>query len=145
MPNKNIQLAFLYFGLSTVLTLLFIILSPLYISQEQMFLSTSIAGGKWAVQILLAFLLIPNPWAFVKEIGFVCFIGSCLLVPYIALSVLNLSDAPALFIVSLVLAVLVMIYLYFKGMTKLKLSVYWFFVWLFCLSIAVTLQLTVVF
>lgn len=110
-----------------------------------MLLSTSIAGGKWGIQILLAFLLIKNPWAFIKEIGFVCFIGSCFLVPYIALSALKLSNGEGLFIASLVIAVLVMIYFYYKGMNKLNLSIHWFIVWLFCLSIAITLQLTVVF
>ena len=59
---KNILLSVLYFGLSAVLTWMFVVLCPLYISQEQMLLSACIAGGKWGIQIILALL-------FLKENG----------------------------------------------------------------------------
>ena len=121
-------------------------LSPLYISNEQMLLSTSIAGGKWAIQILLGLIFLDSKrWAFIKEIGFVCLIGSCLLLPYILLSISKISDDPKLFIGSLMLAVFVMIFFYFKAIKKLELPIKWWLFWLLCLAVAVTLQLTVVF
>ena len=111
-----------------------------------MLLSTAVAGGKWAIQIIasLAFLG-NNRWAFIKEIGQVCLVGSCILIPYIALSTFHITNSPKLFVGSLALAVVVMIFFYYRAVNKLDLASRWFWLWLLCLAIAVTLQLTVVF
>ncbi len=72
----------LYFFISTLLTWCFVILSPLYISSNQMLLSTCIAGGKWTLQILLAyFILKDKKWLYIKNLAGVCLIGSIVLIP----------------------------------------------------------------
>ena len=146
MIQKDFFPAILYFALSTLLTWWFVKISPLYISQEQMLLSTAVAGGKWAIQVFAGLVFLGEKrWAFVKEIGFVCLIGSCILIPYIALAAFSIANTPPFFVGSLVLAVVAMIFFYYKAISKLDLSSRWFLMWLLCLAIAVTLQLTVVF
>jgi hypothetical protein len=146
LQQRNLLLFFLYFFLSAVLTWGFVIVSPVYISDEQLWLSSGIAGGKWLIQILLAvFLLKDKTLKFLRNIGFVCFVGSCLLVPYIVLSMLGIADDAGFFAGSLTVCVAMMIALYFRAVRKTGISVYWFLFWLLCLATAVTLQLTVVF
>ncbi len=146
VTSKNQFLAFIYFINSTFLTLWFVVMCPLYISNEQMILSTGIAGGKWAIQIAGAFFLLKEKrWMFIKNIGFVCFIGSCLLLPYIISSVARISNDARFFVGSLIVAVVAMILLYYRAVTKIEVKINWWFFWLMCLAIAVTLQLTVVF
>ena len=143
---KNQLLFILYFGLSTLLTWWFVAVSPLYISQKQMLLSTCIAGGKWGIQILAAALLLSNKkWEFLKNIGFVCFLGSCMLIPYIIFGSLHWSNSSEFFIGSLLVAVMVMIVLYYKAVINSKIAIKWWYLWLGCLVIAISLQLTVVF
>lgn len=144
--KKNIALAAIYFALSTLLTWWFVAVSPLYISQEQMLLSTAVAGGKWGIQIILALLFLKEKsWHFVKNIGFVCFVGSCILMPYVIFSKLGIADGAQFFVGSLVASVAVMICLYFLSIKKSDVSYQWWFFWLGCLAIAISLQLTVVF
>ena len=143
---KNSLYFFIYFGLSGVLTWLFVKLSPLYISQGQMFLSTSIAGGKWGIQIILALLFLKEKsLPFLRKISFVCFLGSLILIPFIISAYFNLSNSGAFFFGSLIIAVVLMILMYYHSVRELKLSIKWWIFWLFCLAIAITLQLTVVF
>jgi hypothetical protein len=146
LHRRNLFLFFLYFLLSAVLTWGFVIVSPVYISDEQLWLSSGIAGGKWLLQIVPAvFLLKEKTLKFLRNIGFVCFVGSCLLVPYIVLSLLGIANDAGFFAGSLAVCVLTMIALYFRAVRKTGISVYWFLFWLLCLATAVTLQLTVVF
>lgn len=143
---KDLFLALVYFVLSTLFTWWFVAVSPLYISQEQMLLSTAIAGGKWAIQILLAALFLKSTrWVFIKNIGRVCFIGSCILLPYVLLSVMNIASDANFFVGSLVASVLVMICFYYKAILQSGVDIRWWFFWLACLATAITLQLTVVF
>jgi len=143
---KDQVLSVIYFALSTVLTWGFVAVSPLYISQEQMILSTAVAGGKWGIQILLALVFLrEKKWVFLKNIGFVCFIGSCILLPYILLNVSNIADSANFFLGSLVASVWVMIVLYFRAVRISFVSIRWWLGWLVCLAIAISLQLTVVF
>src|SRR5687768_6625425 len=108
--TKHTLVATAYFLVSTVLTWWFVILCPLYVSQEQMVLSTAIAGGKWGLQIMLALVLLKDDWQrFVRAIGFVCLIGSVVLVPYIVSAFPGWSDAPEFFFGSLILAIIAMI------------------------------------
>jgi hypothetical protein len=145
MPGKSLY-ASVYFVLSTLLTWWFVILCPVYVSNEQMILSTSIAGGKWAMQIVLALALLRSKsWLFIKEISFVCFVGSCILVPYIVLAFSGIQDAPEFFFGSLIVSVLTMIVLYYRGIKAVNISMLWWYFWLVCLCIAISLQLTVVF
>jgi hypothetical protein len=135
-----------YFVFSMLITWWFIAISPLYITTEQMMLSTAIAGGKWGLQIILALLLLKKKkWVFIEHIGFVCLTGSCILLPYIFLNLIAPSKAPVLFIGSLIVAILVMIYYYYKATKETDVSITWWFTWLICLAIAIALQLTVVF
>jgi len=144
--RKEQALFVIYFALSTVLTWWFVVVSPLYISQEQMILSTAVAGGKWGIQIVLALMFLKEKkWRFLKNIGFVCFIGSCILLPYILLNASNIADSANFFLGSLVVSVLVMILLYFRAARISFVSIRWWFGWLVCLAIAISLQLTVVF
>lgn len=139
-------LFFVYFGLSTLFTWWFVVVSPLYISEKQILLSTAVAGGKWAIQVIAGYLLLrEKKWLFLKNIGWVCFIGSCILLPYVLLSVTGIADDARFFIGSLVASVITMVYAYYKAVRNAGISLRWWFSWLGCLAVAISLQLTVVF
>jgi len=143
---RNQLYALLYFALSTLLTWWFVVVSPLYISNEQMILSTAVAGGKWAIQIIGAFFLLGEKrWVFIKNIGFVCLVGSCILMPYVILSTTQVTGSAPFFIGSLILSVMTMIVMYHRAIKQSDVHISWWYFWLICLSIAVSLQLTVVF
>lgn len=144
--SKTIYLALLYFILSTIITWWFVDVCPLYTSLPQKLLSTGIAGAKWGLQIGAAyFFLSQTKWKFIKNIGRTCLIGSIILLPYaIASSVSSFNNA-SFFIASLIIAVLVMIVLYFLNVKSCNLQIKWFWGWICCLAIAITLQLTIVF
>lgn len=136
----------LYFILSAILTWLFIILCPVYVSTRQMLLSTSIAGGKWMIQIILGLALLKDKsFIFLKKIGFVCLTGSVILIPYIISATLKISNSSAFFFGSLIAAVIAMIILYFKAVNQTEISIKWWWFWLICLATAIFLQLTIVF
>ena len=144
--SKKIYLAILYFLLSTIITWWFVDVCPLYKGFHQKLLSTGIAGAKWGLQIGAAyFFLADKKWEFIKNIGFTCLVGSVILLPYPIATVFFKTDNAPFFIWSLIIAVLVMIVLYFLSVRKLALPKKWFWGWIFCLAIAITLQLTVVF
>ena len=146
MRSKDLLLFAFYFGLSTILTWWFVVLCPLYIRDEQMLLSTGIAGGKWAIQIFLGLIFLKEKsFEFLKRIGFVCFIGSCILIPYIIFSWLGFFNGSEFFFGSLIVSVIVMIFYYYRAVKQTGLPLKWWFFWLFCLAIAISLQLTVVF
>lgn len=148
MMNETKKLAFIffYFTLSTLLTWWFIAVSPLYISFEQMLWSCGIAGGKWMIQLFAAFIFLKDKkWDFISRIGFVCFVGSLILVPFCLAASFHLADQTWFFIGSLIVAVLGMIYLYYRAVRQTNLSLFWWTAWLICLAIAISLQLTVVF
>lgn len=144
--SKEIILFLFYFIASTIITWWFIIVAPMYISQEQMLLSCGIAGGKWMVQVIAGFLLLKDKrWPFLRRIGFTCFIGSLVLVPYsVSGSFFGFAD-PMFFLGSLIVSVFTMIVLYYRSVEKTGISLKWWFGWVFCLAIAISLQLTVVF
>ena len=143
---KNFLIAFLYFSLSFLLTAWFIIESPLYISDEQMILSATIAGGKWAIQILAALLIKKEKaFPFIRGIGFVCLVGSVILLPYCLFSVMNLYNETVFFLGSLILAVVSMIPLYFYITKRSGYGIRWWYAWMLSLVSAITLQLTLVF
>jgi hypothetical protein len=144
--GKNQILFLFYFFLSTFFTWLFVAASPLYISQKQMLLSTAIAGGKWGIQLVLGFIFLGNKkWEFVKNIGLVCFIGSCVLLPYFIFAKIGIASGASFFIGSLFVSVAVMIFFYYRAIRKTEVKLKWWIFWLVCLAIAISLQLTVVF
>ncbi len=144
--SKKIYLALLYFFLSTVITWWFVDVCPLYTGLQQKLLSTGIAGAKWSLQIVAAYFFLANKkWDFIKNIGVTCLVGSVILLPYPIAAVFFKIDNAQFFVGSLIMAVLVMISLYFLNVRKLALPKKWFWGWIFCLVIAITLQLTVVF
>ncbi len=146
MNKPHLSRALLYFGLALILTTLFVLACPLYISQEQLLLSVSIAGGKWVVQIFLAIALLrKRRSSFIHGMGRVCLLGSIILIPYILSAWLEISDDQWFFFGSLILAILVMVFRYHTEVTRLHLSLAWWYFWLLCLTVAVGLQLTVVF
>jgi hypothetical protein len=146
MNKKNIYFAILYFGLSAVITWLFVDACPLYTSVQQKLLSTGIAGAKWGLQIAAAFLFLgTRKWEFIKNIGAVCMAGSIVLLPYTISSFFSKESGSMFFIHSILLAVFLMIGLYFLNILRSGLPLKWFGGWLVCLGIAITLQLTVVF
>ncbi|MEI7803657.1 MAG: hypothetical protein WCI97_13465 [Bacteroidota bacterium] len=121
-------------------------MSPLYSSNEQMFLSTSIAGAKWAIQIAAALIFLKEKsFLFLRKIGFVCFVGSCCLIPFTVLVNTGIGDATVFFVCSLLLTVTVMIVLYYRAVNQIGISLFWWLGWLGCLAVAIALQLTVVF
>jgi hypothetical protein len=142
---KTISLAAIYFLLSTIITWWFIEQGKLlYFSKNKMMLSCSIAGAKWGIQIMAALVLLKEKkWDFIKQIGIVCVVGSCILLPYCLLPFIAAIHNSFLF--SLIAAVLVMIAMYYNAVTKMQLSTKWFWGWIFCLAIAISLQLFVVF
>ncbi len=144
--SKKIYLAFVYFFLSTGITWWCVDVCPLYSSLQQKLLSTGIAGAKWGLQIGAAyFFLSTKKWNFIKNTGFICLAGSVILLPYaIAANFAHVNGA-SFFVTSLLIAVAVMIILYFLNVQKLGLPKKWFWGWIICLAIAITLQLTVVF
>ena len=144
--NKTISTAILYFFLSTVITWWFVDVCPLYSGLQQKFLSTGIAGAKWSLQIAAAFLFLNNTkWLFIKNIGATCMTGSVILLPYAILASFSSYNSATFFIVSLLIAVAVMIVLYFLNVKKSGVPIKWFWGWIICLAIAISLQLTVVF
>lgn len=142
---KNITLAFVYFLFSTIITWWFIKQGHLnYFSQEKMLLSCSIAGAKWGLQILAALILLQEKkWLFIQRIGLTCLVGSCILLPYCVLAQIRLI--PNSFLISLIIAVLAMIFMYYKAVQQTAISIKWFWSWICCLAIAISLQLFVVF
>ena len=144
--SKKIYLAFLYFFLSTLITWWVVDACPLYSSLQQKLLSTGIAGAKWGLQIVAAyFFLSGKKWDFIKNTGFICLIGSVILLPYAIAASFSHVNSATFFISALLIAVAVMIILYFLNVQKLSLHKKWFWAWIVCLAIAITLQLTVVF
>ncbi|MEO6832164.1 MAG: hypothetical protein ABI169_08175 [Chitinophagaceae bacterium] len=143
--KKNLTLATSYFLLSSVITWWFIRQGALlYLSPQKMLLSCSIAGAKWSLQILAAlFFLQEKKWFFIRQIGFTCFVGSCLLLPYCLLRQWRIQ--PNSFVSSLIVAVLVMIFMYYKAVSKTGISKKWFWAWIGCLAIAVLSQIFIVF
>ena len=125
---------------------MFVLGSPLYISQEQLILSLSIAGGKWIIQIVLAIALLRKRRSpFIHGMGRVCLMGSAILIPYVISSWLEIYDDILFFFGSLLLAILIMIFRYYAEVTRLNLSLGWWYSWLLSLALAVGLQITVVF
>jgi hypothetical protein len=144
--SKTIYQALVYFILSTLITWWFVDVCPLYDSLQQKLLSTGIAGAKWGLQIAAGyFFLQEKKWLFLKNIGSTCLVGSIILLPYAVLASFSHFNSPTFFVVSLLIAVLVMIVLYFLNVKRSGISTKWFWGWIFCLAIAITLQLTVVF
>lgn len=144
--SKKIYLALLYFILSTIITWWFVDVCPLYSSLQQKILSTGIAGAKWSLQIIAAyFLLADKKWDFIKNMGFTCLVGSVILLPYAIAATVSNVNGSTFFVGSLLIAVVAMIILYFLNVQKLSLPKKWFWGWIFCLAIAITLQLTIVF
>lgn len=142
--GRSIALATLYFLFATIITSWFIARKFwLYDSVSLMGLSGSIAGAKWAIQIIAALILLKQQrWIFIKRIGLVALIGSAALMIYY---VLPISWDFYTLVVSVGFSVLVMIGLYYKAVKQSNLSIIWFWGWIVCLIIAIMLQLTVVF
>ena len=135
------------FLMSTVITWWFISEgSALYhFDQQKMFLSCAIAGGNWGVQIIAALLFLKEQrWVFIRNIAFTCLAGSCLLIPFCFSGLRSMMPASGFFL-SLVASVAAMLLLYYYSVRRSKASVKWYFLWLACLAIAVSLQLTIVF
>lgn len=144
--SKKIYLAFLYFFFSTVITWWFVDACPLYSALQQKLLSTGIAGAKWGLQIVSAyFFLAEKKWDFLKNMGATCLAGSLILLPYAFAATFTSLNDPLFFMASLIVAVGLMIVLYFLTVQKAGLHKKWFWGWIICLAIAIILQLTVVF
>jgi hypothetical protein len=143
--QKDILRSGFFFLASVLLTAWFIQAGEsLYISTGIMYISGTIAATKWGLQIIAAlFFLGDKKWLFIRRIGFTCFAGSAILLPYFLFSTIRLL--PNSFFISLVLSVLLMIFLYYRAVVTTGLSIKWFWGWIACLATAILLQLTVVF
>lgn len=144
---RHIATTVVYFFLSTVITWYFIVCaeSLYHFDQDKMLLSCAIAGAKWAIQIGAAFLLLKEKrWPFIAQLGFVCFVGSCVLIPFCIDPVRNLMPEKG-FLYSLMASVGIMLLLYYRSVRAPGISIGWYLLWLVCLATAISLQLTVVF
>lgn len=137
-------LATLYFLFGTILTTWFIARKAwLYDSIELMVLSGSIAGAKWLIQLTAALILLRDKrWLFIKNIGFVCLVGSAALLIYYFLPI---GWGFSTLVFSVAFSVLIMLFLYYRAVKQTGVSLYWFWGWVGCLIIAIGLQLTLVF
>ena len=145
--QKNIILAVIYFLLSTVITWWFIVHgSALYhFEGDKMALSCTIAAGKWGIQIVTVVIFLGEKrWQFIRRIAFTCLGGSVILLPF-CLDLLGFLPGSNGFLYSLIAAVAFMLGSYYYSVRKSGVSVKWYFLWLACLALAVSLQLTVVF
>lgn len=141
MPLRTLGIIAFQFVLSTVLTAFFIRAYRGYISPEIMVLSGSIAGGKWAIQLVLGWCLLGDKrWAYISQLATVCLLGSVVLVPFAIFS----GGAPSFF-GSLIACIIVMGLNILRRLPRIGLSWRWPALWFALLAIAVTLQLTVVF
>lgn len=142
--GRSIALAGIYFLFGSVITIGFIASkSWLYESISLMILSGIIAGGKWAVQLIAALVLLrEHRWVFIKNIGLVCLIGSAALFVYYFFPV---SWGFSIIAISVGCSVVLMIGLYYRAVKKSEVSIYWFWSWIICLAVAILLQLTIVF
>lgn len=146
MYRKDLSIAFVCFSLSTLITWWFIVAGkPLYQDDNKMLLSCSIAGAKWAIQISMALLFLKRKcWAFISRISIVCLAGSVVLLPFCIPTIQHALGLNG-FLASLVLCVLLMIALYYYSVRKVGVSIKWFWGWICCLAVAISLQLTIVF
>jgi hypothetical protein len=145
--RRNMIWAVVYFGLSTLITWWFIEAGKgLYADKGKMMLSCAVAGGKWGIQILAAVMLLGEEkrWAFLRRIGMVCLAGSVILLPF-CFEVVQVYAGERGFLYSLAVCVLLMIGLYYLSVRWTGISMRWFWGWIVCLIIAISLQLTVVF
>ena len=143
MEKRAVCLAIFVLGfvVSTLLTWWFIEAYGGYVSPQQMLLSGCIAGGKWAIQIGVGWLLLSEKkWAYFRELGLICGMGSVVLVPY-----LFIQGDWSFFLGSLIACVLVMGALISWRLPAIGLRKTWVGLWFLLLAVAVTLQLTVVF
>jgi hypothetical protein len=142
--GRSIALAALYFLFGTIITTWFIARKAwLYDSVELMILSGSIAGAKWTIQLIAALILLrTHRWPFIKNIGFVCLVGSAALLIYYFLPI---RWGFTTLVISVAFSVLIMIILYHRAVKQSALPMYWFWSWIVCMLIAILLQLTVVF
>lgn len=145
--RNNIFMAVVYFTLSLVISAWFIATKFwLYASVSAMIVSGAIAAAKWFIQLLAAMVLLKqNRWQFIRRMGFVCFAGSSLLLSYNLMFYLPLHlGGVTEFVLSLIIAVIAMIILYYRAVRQSRLPLIWFAGWLACLALAITLQLTIV-
>jgi hypothetical protein len=146
MNRKPLILAILYFVLATLITWWFIKESPLYTSQKQQLLSCGIAGGKWAIQILAALIVLKERrWVFIKDIGMTAFAGSIILLPYAILGSVFGINGKDFFLGSLTISIALMVFMYAISVRHSRLHIAWWLGWLICLSIAIILQLRLIF
>jgi hypothetical protein len=142
---KHIFVSLIYFFLAAVITWWFIEKgAALYSTTGLMTASCGIAGAKWAIQIGAALRWLgAKKWIFIQRIGFTCFAGSCLLLPYCILpSIRSMNNS---FLLSLIAAVVTMLVLYYRAVKQTAIPVKWFWGWTVCLATAISLQLLVVF
>ena len=139
--QKNIAIAASGFLVSLLLTWWFIEAFDGYLSFQKMLLSGSIAGGKWGLQLLLAFIILKEKrWLYFREMGIVCATGSLILLPYILR-----GGSWQFFLGSLICAVITMAVMVTLRLSTIGISKKWVLLWFALLAIAVSLQLTVVF
>jgi hypothetical protein len=142
--GRSIALAGIYFLFGAVITLGFIASKAwLFDSVSLMILSASIAASKWLVHLIAVFLLPrDNRWTFIKNMGVACLSGSAALLIYYLLPI---SWGFYTLAVSVGFSVLLMIFMYYRAVRLSQVSIYWLWSWIVCLTIAIFLQLTVVF
>ena len=129
------------FGLSTLFTALFIRAYGGYVSDRIMLLSGCIAGGKWAIQMALGWILLGHrKWGYFSTLATTCLLGSVVLLPFAIL-----SGGTRFFLGSLLACIAAMAAALVVCQSRAGFSWHWQALWFGLLVIAVALQLTVVF
>jgi len=143
---KNQWQSLVCFSLASLFISWFITTSPFPIPPSRIALSNVIAGSKWTIQIIAAFIFLRDQrWIFIKNIGLVYLIGSCLLLPYIFLSYLGINNDASFFNLSQLLSMMIMIFYYYRAVELSQLEITWWLTWLACQIIALFMQITLVF
>jgi hypothetical protein len=146
LKKPHLTRATIYFSISLILTAIFILSRPIYITREQLEESLIVAGGKWVLQIILAIVLLKRRrFSFIHALGRISLFSTLFFLPFIVSSWLEIYDAPPFFLGSMAVAGFTSIYIYYLEVKRLYLSMGWWYFWLFSLALSVALQAIFVF
>ncbi|HEX8332624.1 MAG TPA: hypothetical protein VF622_08370 [Segetibacter sp.] len=141
---KSKTLAILYFTLSIIVTYVFIDCNPVYNSFDFQLTALTIAAIVWGIQVAGAFIYLKAlKYAFLREAGKVCFLGSVSLMASVLINYFFTFSVDVQLRISaanILITVILMAILFAKFLKILRLPFTWLVVWLICLCIAVPLQ-----
>ncbi|HSZ25358.1 MAG TPA: hypothetical protein VK766_06565 [Cytophagaceae bacterium] len=136
----------LYFIYAFLITAWFIKDSPIYSSENQKIFSGVIVFTQFCVQWMAALLFLKGErQLFLRNISRTYLIGSMMLLPYCFSAFFKGNTGFEFFFVSLLLYTGVMIFSYYRSVKKSFIGIHWWSGWLFSTTIAIIIQLKIVF